>query len=97
MTLDPNPTTPEPKGSYTVPKRPPQPLGDSVRMALRHYFEQLEDTVPNDLYQMVLEEVEPPLLETVMEYAGGNQTRAARLLGMSRSTLRKKLAQYDID
>ena len=97
MSLDPSPNSQEPKGSYTVSKRHPKPLGDSVRTALRHYFEQLEDTAPSDLYQMVLEEVEPPLLETVMDYAGGNQTRAARLLGMSRSTLRKKLAQYDID
>ena len=46
---------------------------------------------------MVLAEVEPPLLETVMEYTKGNQTRAAEVLGISRSTLRKKLALYGLD
>ena len=44
-----------------------------------------------------MEEMERPLLHTVMEHTGGNQTRAAALLGISRSTLRKKLAQYGLD
>jgi Fis family transcriptional regulator len=51
----------------------------------------------SNLYDLVLAEVERPLLETVMRHTHGNQTHAAALLGMSRSTLRKKLAQYDID
>jgi Fis family transcriptional regulator len=45
---------------------------------------------------MVIEEVERPLIETVLDYAQGNQTQAARLLGISRSTLRKKMAHYGI-
>jgi Fis family transcriptional regulator len=46
---------------------------------------------------MVISEIEPPLLETTMEEAEGNQSRAADMLGISRSTLRKKLAQYNLD
>jgi Fis family transcriptional regulator len=77
--------------------RHPEPLRDAVRDALTHYFEQLNGTPPNDLYQMVMQQVEQPVFEAVMQYTGGNQSRAATLLGISRSTLRKKLAQYEIE
>ncbi len=74
-----------------------EPLGDQVRATMKDYFQHLNGYGASGLYQMVLSQVEPPLLETVMEYAGGNQTRAAEILGISRSTLRKKLALYDLD
>jgi Fis family transcriptional regulator len=74
-----------------------EPLRECVRDALESYFRQLAGHESNDLYQMVMSEVEDPLLRTVMRHTGGNQTRAARILGISRSTLRKKLAQYQID
>ena len=72
-------------------------LADCVRDALESYFEQLDGHRAANLYQLVMQEMERPLLQTVMEHTGGNQTRAAALLGISRSTLRKKLAQYQID
>src|SRR3984885_9248885 len=71
-----------------------QPLHDSVRQALESYFVQLKGQAPTNLYEMVLAEVEVPLLEAVMEYTKGNQSRAAILLGLSRGTLRKKLKIY---
>src|ERR1700733_12825918 len=71
-----------------------QPLHDSVRQALESYFLQLKEQAPTNLYEMVLAEVEVPLLEAVMEYTKGNQSRAAILLGLSRGTLRKKLKIY---
>ena len=74
-----------------------EPLRESVRAAMNNYFQHLNGYGTSDLYQMVLAEVEPPLLETVMEYTKGNQTRAAEVLGISRSTLRKKLALYGLD
>jgi Fis family transcriptional regulator len=74
-----------------------EPLREAVRDALAHYFAQLDGTAPNDLYQLVMREVEQPLFEAVMSQTGGNQSRAAALLGISRSTLRKKLAQYEIE
>lgn len=71
-----------------------QPLHDSVRQALESYFTQLKGQVPNNLYELVLAEVEVPLIEAVMEFTRGNQSRAAILLGLSRGTLRKKLKIY---
>ena len=71
-----------------------QPLHDSVRQSLENYLVELKGKLPKDLYNLILAEVEAPLLEAVMEYTKGNQSRAAIVLGLSRGTLRKKLKQY---
>ena len=47
-----------------------------------------------NLYDLVLEEIEGPLFRTVMEMTRYNQSKAARVLGVSRGTLRTKLKQY---
>lgn len=80
-----------------VNNQKPEPLREAVRDALVHYFDQLDGTAPNDLYQLVMQQVEQPLFEAILNHTGGNQSRAAALLGISRSTLRKKLAQYEIE
>lgn len=72
-----------------------QPLHDSVRQALENYLSQLKDN-PSDLYQLIMAEVEAPLMECVMDYTKNNQSRAAILLGLSRGTLRKKLKEYGL-
>ncbi len=74
-----------------------EPLRECVRNALALYLDQLDGHGTNDLYRMVLSEVEPPMLQTVLDHCGGNQTRAAQMLGMSRSTLRKKLGEYGLN
>ncbi len=73
-----------------------EPLAACVREAVDTYFDQLNGHAPNNLHALVLAEVERPLFECVMRQTGGNQTRAAEALGISRSTLRKKLAVYEI-
>ena len=73
-----------------------QTLRDNVHRALRNYFAHLDGQPVTDVYQMVLSEVEAPLLETVMEYTRGNQTKASVLLGLTRGTLRKKLKTYGL-
>ena len=71
-----------------------QPLHDSVRQSLENYLTQLKGEIPNNLYELMLAEVEGPLLEAVMNYTKNNQSRAANVLGLSRGTLRKKLKMY---
>ena len=73
-----------------------QTLRECVKSALDHYFIQLNGHETADLYEFVIKEVEKPLLESVMEQANGNQSRAATMLGISRSTLRKKLALHGL-
>lgn len=85
-------------GNLAVPGgRNPEPLSDAVRDALERYFDQLGGTPAADLHQLVIRQVEKPLFESVLRHAGGNQSRAATMLGISRSTLRKKLAMYEIE
>ena len=73
-----------------------QPLHDSVRQSLENYLNQLKGQTPSNLYELILGEVEAPLLQAVMEYTKGNQSRAAIVLGLSRGTLRKKLKMYGL-
>jgi Fis family transcriptional regulator len=73
-----------------------KPLRDLTGEALRIYFRDLNGHKPNDLYDLVLGEVEPPLFEAVLDYTRGNQSRAAEILGLNRATLRKKLKQYEL-
>jgi Fis family transcriptional regulator len=71
-------------------------LSQSVEAAVNGYLETLNGESACDLYCLVLAEVERPLLGCVMAYVGGNQSRAAAMLGMNRATLRKKLKGYGI-
>lgn len=73
------------------------PLRELIKETLTQYFQQLDGTHPTNLYDLVLEEVELPLLQIVMDFAEGNQSKAAEHLGISRGTLRKKLKHYKLD
>lgn len=73
-----------------------QPLHDSVRQSLENFISLQKGELPSNLYELVLAEVEAPLMEAVMEYTKGNQSRAAIVLGLSRGTLRKKLKMYSL-
>ncbi len=78
-------------------RMPIAPLHDQVHSALVDYFQRLDGDLPCNLYKLVLNEVEEPLLRTVMQYTRGNQTKAAEVLGINRSTLRKKLKCYGME
>ncbi len=71
-------------------------LRDSVELAVSNYFQHLEGQDVTDVYDMVMSEVETPLLEVVLKYTRHNQTKAAQVLGLNRGTLRKKLKQYGL-
>lgn len=71
-------------------------LNEAVRDSLKKYFNTLDGNDPNNLYNMVLQQIEQPLMEIVMEQVDGNQSRAAECLGLNRGTLRKKLKIYNL-
>lgn len=73
------------------------PLEQCVRDNLARYFEDLGDAEPRDMLSMVVRCVERPVLLVALEKAQGNQSHAATMLGITRSTLRKKLQQYQIE
>lgn len=71
-------------------------LAATVHQAVSAYLQTLHGFEPNNLYELVLAEIEKPLIRTVMEHVNGNQTKAAQCLGVSRGTLRKKLKHYGL-
>ena len=73
-----------------------QSLRYSVAEAMQRYFEDLDGQDTADLYELVMNEVEPPLLAAVMNYTRQNQSKTAEMLGLNRGTLRKKLKQYNL-
>ena len=73
------------------------PLAGCVRLAVERYFKDLNGQCPGtSLYETVIGEVEAPLIETVMRHVGHNQCQAAKILGINRNTLRKKLLNYGL-
>jgi Fis family transcriptional regulator len=72
-------------------------LSEHVRSALKDYFSRIDGHTVSALHEMVIAEVERPLIQTVLEQYGYNQSRTAQALGLSRSTLRKKIAQYGLE
>jgi Fis family transcriptional regulator len=84
------------KPRLTVARTDDRTLRDCAESALRRYFGDLGGADPSEVYDMVLAEIEQPLLRVVLEYTRGNQSRAATLLGINRSTLRKKLRRYGL-
>jgi Fis family transcriptional regulator, factor for inversion stimulation protein len=71
-------------------------LRSEVEKSLRRYFQNIEDEPVTDLHQMVMSEVEAPLIEAVMRYTGNNQSKASIMLGLNRGTLRTKLKLYGL-
>lgn len=71
-------------------------LRDNVSQAMDSYFSLLDGSDVTDVYRLVMSEVEAPLLESVLKYTRGNQTKAAEVMGLNRGTLRKKLKIYGL-
>lgn len=84
-------------GARVAMTAPTQTVSACVTTALRRYLADLHGESPSNLYALVLEQVEKPVLEVVLAHAGGNRCKAAQMLGINRNTLRKKLQQYGLD
>jgi Fis family transcriptional regulator len=71
-------------------------LRQHVKTTISRYLQDMGNTAPENLYQMLLAEIEPPLIEEILKCTGGNQSRAADMLGITRNTLRTKMQRYSI-
>ena len=71
-------------------------IEECIRVSLDGYFKDLRGTEPDRMYDMMVQAVEKPLLEVVMQQAAQNQSRAAEWLGLNRNTLRKKLVEHKL-
>ena len=71
-------------------------LADSVKRSLERYFKDMDGEKPTSIYEMVLKNIEKPMIETVLQHAEGNLSLAAEMLGINRATLRKKMQQLRI-
>ncbi len=71
-------------------------IADSILRTLDQYFRDLDGEKPAAIYDMVIRNVERPMLEFVLRQANGNQTVAAEMLGINRNTLRRKLTEYEL-
>ena len=71
-------------------------LAECVKRSLERYFKDMDGEKPTTIYEMVLKNIEKPMIETVLGKANGNQTLAAEMLGINRNTLRSKMQQLRI-
>ena len=71
-------------------------ISDCITGALETYFRDLDGEMPGQIYDMVIKSVERPMLEVILQQAGGNQTLAAEMLGIDRNTLRKKITEHQL-
>ena len=86
----------KPSSKQSKSHKGPPPLKESAAEAIAHFLSTLDGEGCSELYEMVLHQVEEPLLRAVMEYTQQNQSSAATMLGLNRGTLRKKLRQHGL-
>ncbi|RMF22127.1 MAG: sigma-54-dependent Fis family transcriptional regulator [Deltaproteobacteria bacterium] len=76
---------------------PDAPFEEIVAERVRSYLADFGDALPRNVYERIVRMVERPLIEVVLDRTGGNQLRAAEILGINRNTLRKKCTELGID
>lgn len=72
-------------------------IEDCIKLSLESYFKDLDGEPPNDLYAMMLEIFERPLIAFVLDKACSNQSKASEWLGLNRNTLRKKMKDLGLN
>lgn len=71
-------------------------LSENVRRTLQEYLDSLDGHDPSNVYRLIVDEVERPMLEVMMRYTHGNQSKAAQFMGINRATLRTKLKRHNL-
>lgn len=79
---------------FTVMDNSTVSLAGAVKEAVDKYINVMDDQPVTDLYELVLSEIEAPLLSCVLRHTNNNQSKTAEILGLNRGTLRKKLKKY---
>jgi len=79
-----------------IPPATAMPLRDCVAQSVAQFLEDMGSTPLSDLHQRIINEVERPLIQVVLEHTCGNQSRAAEILGMTRATLRNRIRRYSL-
>ncbi|ELA08825.1 Fis family transcriptional regulator [Moraxella macacae 0408225] len=79
------------------PRQQAVTLGRHIELVVNQYFKNLGNEAPSNLYDIMLQQLEKPLLKVVLEQTRGNQSKASEILGLNRGTLRKKLKNYELD
>ncbi len=72
-------------------------IEDIVEVKISRFFDQLGGFYPDNVYDLMLAKLEKPLLSQILRRVGGNQVQAAKILGINRNTLRKKLKIHGLD
>ena len=71
-------------------------LAETVKRTLQDYLDTLGDHEAMNIYRLIMDEVERPLLEVMLNYTHGNQCKAAQCMGINRATLRTKLKRHNL-
>jgi len=71
-------------------------LSAQVTVTLESYFATLDNESATDVYEMVIQQVEKPMIEFILAQTEQNQSKSAQILGINRNTLRKKMQMYDL-
>ncbi len=71
-------------------------LKELVRKQIDQYFDELDGEIPQDLYDLVVGQVEHALLEAALQQCNNNQSKAAEMLGISRGTLRTRMKLFGL-
>ena len=69
-------------------------LESIVELKISRFLDQIGTYYPEDLHSIIMRKAEKPLLNQILRRTGGNQVHAARILGINRNTLRKKMKMY---
>lgn len=71
-------------------------IDDVVELKISRFLDQIGTFFPEDVHSLIMSKVEKPLLVQILRRVGGNQVQAAKILGINRNTLRKKIKHYGI-
>ncbi len=97
--VSPNASTSDENTNADALTEAPRPLRESAHEAISYFLAEIDTPAGQpytEIYDMVISQVEEPLLRAVMTFTQGNQSRASEMLGLNRGTLRKKLYRYGI-